>query len=97
MSNGIWNNIGKGALITGGVIAGIGLLPISLGFGSTGIVLGSVAAGIQSGIGNIVAGSTFATLTSMGMTGTFSTITGVGAAIGGGGLLAMLKNKFSGR
>ena len=97
MSSNILSNIGKGAMITGGVIAGIGLVPIALGFGSTGIVAGSVAAGVQSMIGNVAAGSAFAGLTSLGMTGTFTTMTGVGAAIGGGGLLATLKNKFSGR
>ena len=96
MSNNILGNIGKGAMITGGVIAGIGLLPITLGFGSTGIVAGSVAAGVQSMIGNVAAGSVFAGLTSLGMTGTFTTMTGVGTAIGAGGLLATIKSKFSG-
>ena len=53
------------------------------------IAAGSVAAGIQSSIGAVTAGSTFATMTSLGMTGIFSSlatvgtgIIGIGAAIG---------------
>ena len=72
------------------IVGGIGLLgtyvvPTLLGFGSTGIVAGSVAAGIQSGIGNVAAGSAFSTLTSMGMTGTFAQIggTSIGAFVTG--------------
>ena len=43
-----------------------------------------MAAAIQSGIGNVAAGSVFAGLTSAGMGGLVSTaITGVGQAIGG--------------
>ena len=38
-----------------------------LGFGSTGIVGGSLAAGIQSWIGNVAGGSWFATLQSLGI------------------------------
>jgi hypothetical protein len=65
------------------IIGGIGLLgsyavPTLLGFGSTGIVAGSVAAGIQSTIGNVAAGSTFATLTSWGMSGTFALLGRIG-------------------
>ena len=65
------------------IVGGIGLLgtyvvPTLLGFGSTGIVAGSVAAGIQSGIGNVAAGSAFSTLTSMGMTGKFINLGKIG-------------------
>ena len=59
-----------------------------MGFGTAGIAAGSAAAAIQSSIGAVTAGSTFATMTSLGMTGTFTTmatvsssITGIGAAI----------------
>ena len=38
-----------------------------LGFGVLGIVKGSIAAGIQSTIGLVTAGSLFALLTSLGM------------------------------
>ena len=96
MSNNYLSNIGKGALKIGGVIALAGLSPIALGFGSNGIVAGSVAAGIQSMIGNVAGGSIFSTLTSLGMTGTFTKILGVGAAITGGGLLTSFKSKFWG-
>ena len=65
------------------IIGGIGLLgsyavPTLLGFGSTGIVAGSVAAAIQSGIGNVAAGSVFSSLTSMGMSGTFALLGKIG-------------------
>ena len=65
------------------IIGGLGLLgayavPTLIGFGSTGIVAGSIAAGIQSAIGNVAAGSIFATLTSWGMTGTFTLLGKIG-------------------
>ncbi|KAM7216266.1 hypothetical protein V8F06_008385 [Rhypophila decipiens] len=54
------------------------------GFGSSGIVGGSMAAGIQAGIGNVVAGSTFATLTSAGMGGYgAAAVAAAGQAVGG--------------
>jgi hypothetical protein len=68
-------------LILGGAatsIIGAGLT--AAGFGTTGIVGGSIAAGVQAGIGNIVAGSTFAALQSAGMTGAIATATSAGAA-----------------
>ena len=80
--------IGAGAIVTT-----IGLAPIVLGFGSTGIIAGSVAAGIQSAIGNVAAGSIFASLTSMGMTGTFTGITAGGLGTIGAGVTMNLFNK----
>lgn len=66
-------------LITGGIgLLGSYAVPTLLGFGSAGIAAGSVAAGIQAGIGNVAAGSLFSTLTSMGMTGTFSLLGEIG-------------------
>jgi len=96
MSKSIWKKIGKGAAVAGGVIAGISLLPITLGFGGAGIVAGSVAAGIQAAIGNVAAGSAFAIYTSLGMTGAFSSSAAVGAILGGAGcgLVTYLKKKF---
>ena len=94
MSN-FWKKVGIGAAITGGVIAGVALFPITLGFGTTGIVAGSVAAGIQSVIGNVAAGSVFAVCTSLGMTGVFASSAAVGAILGTGGLVAYLKNAFN--
>ena len=49
-------------------------IAIGMGFGLKGIALGSAAASIQSGIGNVVAGSMFATMTSLGMTAVLSTL-----------------------
>ena len=54
---------------------------MAIGFGTTGIAAGSIAAVTQSSIGAVAAGSTFATMTSLGMTGVFSTLAGVGTTI----------------
>ena len=54
----------------------------ALGFSSSGIVGGSVAAGIQAGIGNVAAGSLFAGIQSVAALGIFSTI----GVVGGVGL-----------
>jgi len=75
--------------------ATLGAIPIIAGFGTTWIVAGSLADGIQSIIGNVTAGSVFAVCTSLGMTGVFATTTAVGTLLGGGGLFAYLKNLFS--
>ncbi len=77
--------IGTIAMIGGGAIAAAGFIPIALGFGTAGIVAGSIAAATQSSIGAVAAGSTFATMTSLGMTGVFSTLAGIGTAITGTG------------
>ena len=88
MSNSSYSNIlkkiGIGAAITGGVIAGVALLPITLGFGTAGIVGGSIAAGIQAAIGNVAAGSIFAVFTSLGTSGVFATTAAVGEILGPG-------------
>jgi len=93
-SSNIWKKIGIGAAVAGGVIAGIALIPITLGFGGAGIVAGSVAAGIQAAIGNVAAGSVFAIFTSLGMTGVFASSAAVGAILGAGGLAAYIKGRF---
>jgi hypothetical protein len=54
-------------------------LPI-LGFASSGIAAGSSAASLQAGIGNVVAGSGFALLQSLGAKGVFVKI---GLLLGG--------------
>ncbi|KAI8960643.1 hypothetical protein F5Y11DRAFT_329014 [Daldinia sp. FL1419] len=72
------------AVVAPGLIAGpvLGVL----GFGANGIVGGSIAAGIQSGIGNVAAGGVFATLQSAGMAGygaaTVNGIVSAGGIIG---------------
>jgi len=90
----VWKKIGIGAAVAGGVIAGIALIPITLGFGGAGIIAGSVAAGIQAAIGNVAAGSAFAIFTSLGMTGVFASSAAVGAILGAGGLAAYIKGRF---
>ena len=72
-------------MIGGGAIAAAGLIPIAIGFGTTGVVAGSIAAATQSSIGAVTAGSAFATMTSLGMSGIFATLTGVGSTLAGAG------------
>ncbi|ORY68083.1 hypothetical protein LY90DRAFT_504347 [Neocallimastix californiae] len=81
--------------IIGTIMASTAMAPIAAGFGTTGIVAGSLAALTQSMIGNVVAGSLFATLTSLGMTGAFTTSAAVGALLGAGGFSAYLLQNFS--
>ena len=85
----MFRNICLGVAITGGG------LPMLAGFGIIGIKASSIAAGIQAGIGNVVAGSWFAIMTSLGMTGVFATTAAVGAIIGGGGLTGYLALEVS--
>ncbi|KAG8630678.1 hypothetical protein KVT40_002297 [Elsinoe batatas] len=59
------------------------------GFGSTGVVAGTAAATTQSTLGNVAAGSVFATLQSAGAGG-FGLAAINGAIQIGGGLIAML-------
>lgn len=73
-------------MIIGGTLIGLaGIVPIAIGFGGAGIVAGSAAAAIQSGIGNVVAGSLFARMTSLGMRGVFSTLGRIGTVTAGVG------------
>ncbi|KAL1722551.1 hypothetical protein EV715DRAFT_287088 [Schizophyllum commune] len=85
--------------ISGGALTAI-LMPILgpamlgvMGFGSAGIVAGSLAALIHASIGNVAAGSVFAALQAAGATGTIPAagiyISGaVGAAASGSGRMA---------
>ena len=84
-----------GVGIAGGITLLGGGLPILAGFTTIGIKAASIAAGIQSGIGNVVAGSWFAIMTSLGMTGVFATTATVGAIIGTGGLAGYLALEVS--
>ena len=86
-------NVGIAALVGVGFIAGTALLPATLGFGTSGIIAGSVAAGIQSAIGNVAAGSTFAICTSLGMKGVFATTAKLGYA-GFFGIMAYIQGKI---
>ena len=77
------NTLSNWLMGAGGITLAVGLAPIALGFGTVGVAAGSIAAGIQSGIGLVSAGSTFATMTSFGMSGYF-----VGTSIGGAAAVA---------
>ena len=78
---------GSLAMIRGGAIAAVGFIPIALGLRTTGVVSGNVAAATQSSIGAVAAGSTSATMTSLGKTRTrtlarvCASLAGAGAAI----------------
>jgi hypothetical protein len=75
-------DIGFGAsagLGTGTVIAATGLT--AAGFTSAGIAGGSLAAAWQSSIGNVAAGSAFATLQSLGATGTIAAVGSVALGV----------------
>lgn len=75
-----------GVAAVGAVVATGGLALTLAGFGTAGIVGGSVAAGVQSSIGNVAAGSLFAALQSAGATGTITAATSCGAATATGGV-----------
>jgi len=69
---------------------GVAFFPIILGFGTAGVAAGSIAAATQAVIGNVAAGSLFATTTSFVMSGAAATTITAGAAtaVGGGVLRA---------
>ena len=78
-------------IIGGGLAAAGGLGATLFGFGTAGIAAGSLAAATQATIGNVAAGSIFATLTSWGMTGAFTaTATGGGITATIGAIAALL-------
>ena len=66
-------------LAAGGIATALGLGSTLFGFGTAGVVAGTAAAATQAAIGNVAAGSIFATMTSLGMQGILA-----GTAIGGG-------------
>lgn len=75
--------IGGTAVVTCGIaIVSAPLIIGAVGFGAGGVVAGSVAAAWQATIGNVVAGSLFATLQSVGVLGLSG---GAVAAVGVGG------------
>lgn len=80
--------VGGGVALTLTAVAAPIVLP-AIGFGTGGVVAGSVAAAAHSAIGNVAAGSLFATLQSLGAVGGFSmaatgAATAAGAAAGAG-------------
>ncbi|GFU49643.1 hypothetical protein TNCV_2973001 [Trichonephila clavipes] len=80
------NSLVKMAVGATVAVAGAGLALPVLGFTSVGVGAGTIAAGIQSQIGCVAVGSTFATLQSAGAAGmalgTKLFLGGVGAAVG---------------
>ena len=76
------------------VISVASRIAIRMGFGLKGIASGSAAASIQSGIGNVVAGSMFAKMTSLGMTGVLSTLCIGCGVLAIGGLCYIFFNQF---
>jgi len=88
------DTFGKFLIGTGAIVATVCLAPIAIGFGSTGVVGGSIAAGIQAGIGNVVAGSAFAFTQSFVMGGTATAIASVGAVTAGTGVAISCGNFF---
>ena len=74
--------VGASLLVTFAVPATLTLI----GFGSSGVIVGSTAAAIQSSIGLVSSGSLFATCTSVGMAGvstaTTVAVAATGAAVG---------------
>ncbi len=84
--------LGKSLLI-GGIVVAVGAsIPIILGFGTAGVAAGSVAAGIQSTIGNVAAGSLFAITQSAAASGTFVTAAVCGGAAAGTGVVIEATN-----
>mmetsp|Transcript_30122 Transcript_30122/g.50030 ORF Transcript_30122/g.50030 Transcript_30122/m.50030 type:complete len:177 (+) Transcript_30122:433-963(+) len=81
---------GKVLLCAGGAVAVACAVPIALGCGAGGIVGGSFMAAWQSSIGNVAAGSLFATLQSLGATGTLAAGAQVGAATAAAGGAALV-------
>jgi hypothetical protein len=76
-------------LIAAGVLlAGPALLATAMGFGTAGIVAGSAAAGMQSAIGNVAAGSAFAIFQSLGATGTLVSAAWWGGSAAAAGAMA---------
>jgi hypothetical protein len=73
----------------GTATAAAGAIMTALGFGSSGIMAGSVAAGTQSVIGNVIAGTFFASCQSIGALGGWLTMSVVGVSALGLGVSAL--------
>jgi len=88
--------VAGGTIVAAAVLSPI-LLPI-IGFGSIGVVGGSIAAGAQSMLGIVEAGSVFALLQSAGMGGAagIAAIAGIGAAAAATTALATVASVLAG-
>ena len=92
------NKIGKAVIATSsvsGLMTAVSGVVTGLGFTSSGIAAGSAAAGMQAGIGNVVAGSVFATIQSLAASGIIVTVglTGGIVLVGGGAVYGGWKLK----
>jgi Interferon-induced 6-16 family len=77
-------------LLLGGGATWLGGTALSAaGFGATGIVSGSIAAGIQATVGGVAAGSLFAALQSAGATGAIASAASAGATAAAAGVAMM--------
>ena len=72
---------------TGVVVACCFVIPALAGFGTAGIVGGSIAAGVQSVIGIVVGGSVFAIVQSLGATGVLINGVAVGISAASAGII----------
>ena len=70
-------------ILGGLIITAFSCLIILSGFGTVGITAGSIAAGVQSTIGNVAAGSMFATTQSLAMQGVFASSAVIGGIVAG--------------
>ena len=85
--------------VTGGVLATPLIVPVALGtvgFTSTGVVGGSIAAGLQAQVGNVVAGSAFAACQSMAMGGSIAPVATIATGTASG-LLGFVGTRVFGR
>jgi len=88
-------------VVGGAVVGGVAALTVApwalplLGFAKTGVVVSSIAAGVQSTIGNVAAGSMFAALQSAGATGVIG-VTAKATVVIVGGAAGAVYGKFMG-
>ncbi|RBR17720.1 uncharacterized protein FIESC28_06416 [Fusarium coffeatum] len=94
------------AMVTGAAVVLVPAIIASpvlgfLGFGAAGVPAGTAAAGIQSGIGSVAAGSLFATLQSVGAGGygvaaVHGVVQAAEAVVGAGGLVTWFRGQDDG-
>jgi hypothetical protein len=83
------DKVAIGTAATGATAAAAGGAVTALGFTGSGVAAGSVAAGIQAGLGNVATGSLFAVAQSAAATGVITAVgvVGVVVAVGAGAYL----------
>jgi hypothetical protein len=79
-----WSWKAVGTLSAGAGLGGVALVaPAVAGFTTEGVAAGSAAAAWQASIGNVAAGSTFASLQSFGATAVMAPAVGAGLTVAG--------------